>query len=433
MALLAALLVFGLVATWRLLGEWRPAAPSPAFDTSAPPPAALEAGDPRMVAQLQSRIRQEPENPAAYAALGLALLQQVRSSADPSLYTQAGQAFDEALKRDPQNLDALIGRGSLALSLHQFHEALRWGEQARAVNPHRAQVYGILGDAYVELGQYESALDAVQQMVDTRPDRSSYSRVSYLRELQGDTAGAISLMQQALAAGDSSSESARWTAVQLGHLYFNSGDLTRAETTYRQALQINPSFVHAQAGVARVQAARGQYAEAIAAYRQISAQLPLPEFVLALGELYEVTGQPDQARTQYDLVRAMQRLNASAGMDVDMELALFDAEHGTNPAQTVERARAAYSRRPSIHAADALAWALYKNGNAAEAQRYSQEALRLGTRDAAMHFRAGMIAHANGDRDTARQHLQTALNINPHFSLRHGPEARKLLAALKAG
>ena len=150
-------------------------------------------------------------------------------------------------------------------------------------------------------------------------------------------------------------EASLWTQVQLGHLYFNRGDLRDAEQTYRAALSVRPDYVYALAGVARVRAAEGHYEEAIGAYQEIVKRLPLPEFVIALGDLYEATGRPAEAKRQYDLVQAMQQLNASAGVDVDMELALFDADHGIDPAGTVKRARAAYERRSSIYAADALA------------------------------------------------------------------------------
>jgi len=153
--------------------------------------------------------------------------------------------------------------------------------------------------------------------------------------------------------------------------------------------------------------------------------------VIALGELYESSGRPADAKRQYDLVRAMQQLNASAGVDVDVELSLFDADHGADPAATVERARAAYARRPSIYAADALAWALYAAGDYTAARSYSQEALHLGTRDATLHYRAGMIAYALGDTIMARAELEQALAINPYFSVRHAPTARAVLEKLR--
>ncbi len=429
MLLLASLVLFAATLLGRAVLKEKPV--SLAVDTGGPAPAPVELSAERMIAQLQDRLRRNPEDTSAYAQLGLALLQQVRETADPTLYTRAEAAFAEALKRDQGNFDAVIGQGALALARHQFTAALDWGERAHTINPFSAQVYGIIGDAQVELGQYDAAVATVQKMVDTRPDLSSYSRVSYLRELHGDTAGAIVAMQQAIEAGNPAAEQTHWAAVQLGHLHFNSGDLRRAETAYRQVLEIRPDYVYALAGIARVEAARGELRAAIDGYRTIAERLPLPEFVIALGELYEVTKQPDEAKRQYNLVHVLQQLNAEAGVDVDLELALFDVDHGAKAAEALARARAAYTERPTIYAADVLAWALYHAGQYAEARRYSDEALRLGTRDAAFHYHAGMIAHALEDRDGARRHLKEALAINPAFSLRYAPQARALLAQLE--
>src|SRR6266545_2497858 len=315
--LAAAVLIFITTLVWRALpGQiFAPATSS----SSEPAPAPLELGAARTVEQLQERVRRNPDDPSAYAQLGLALLQRVRETADPTLYTRAEQAFAEALKRDPRQLDALAGQGSLALSRHKFADALRYGQQARDINPYRAELYGIIGDAQIELGQYDAAIDTIQKMVDTRPALNSYSRASYLRELQGDTAGAIEIMRKALGSGIPGSENMLWTQVQLGHLYFNSGDIQRAEQTYQAALRIRPDYLYAFAGIARVHAARGDYKQAIGEYRRIINTLPLPEFVIALGEVYEANGQPNEAKQQYDLVRAMQQLNASTGMDCEVE------------------------------------------------------------------------------------------------------------------
>ena len=113
------------------------------------------------------------------------------------------------------------------------------------------------GDAQVELGQYDAAVDTFQQMVDLRPDLSSYSRVSYARELYGDVSGAIEAMQQAVTAGAPAAENTSWTRVQLGNLYFNSKQLDKAETEYKTALNAYPNYLHALAGLAQVEAARG--------------------------------------------------------------------------------------------------------------------------------------------------------------------------------
>lgn len=379
------------------------------------------------IALYQARLRTNSEDVEAYTLLGMALLQQVRETGDPSAYSRADQAFTEALTRQPDLFDALLGAGLLALSRHDFHAALDWADQARQANPYRAETWGIYTDAYVELGRYSEAIVAAQEMVDMRPGVASYSRVSYVRELHGNIDGAIAAMQAAVDACLPDTEPCLWATVQLGNLYFHQGNWEQAETVFAQALSWRGDYIYALGGMARVQAARGDVQAALKTYTELTQRMPLPEFVIALGDLYTLLEDPQKAAEQYNLVRMMQKLNQAAGVDVDLEMALFAVDHGDDATAALELARTVYMRRPSIHAADALAWALYHTGDYTEAQRYSQESLRLGTQDAQLYFHAGMIAHANGDFTQARRYLQQALDINPAFSLIHARTANKML------
>ena len=386
----------------------------------------------QLIWDYQQRVKQNPADVQGYAVLGAAYLQKARDTGDPTFYGKAQAVIDEALRRDPQNVEALIGAGTLANARHQFREALQLGEQARALNPNVPRVYGVIADAQTELGMYDEAVATLQTMIDMRPDLSSFSRISYARELHGDMDGAVEMMQAAVQAGGPATENSAWVRVQLGNLFFNKGDLAAAERQYNGTLEILPDYVYAQAGLAHVRAAQGKNDEAISLYQQAIARMPLPEFVIGLGELYQASGKPADAARQYDLVRAMQQLFKSNGVDTDLELALFDADHGADANATVALARAAYARRPSIKAADTLAWALFKAGNLPEARRYADEALRLKTQDATMLFHAGMIAQAQGDTAAARERLDAALALNPHFSPLFAPQARQALAALSA-
>ncbi|MBS1965338.1 MAG: tetratricopeptide repeat protein [Chloroflexi bacterium SZAS-1] len=385
----------------------------------------------QLIWDYQQRVRQNPDDVQSYAVLGAAYLQKARDTGDPTFYGKAQAVIDTALKHEPQNVDALIGAGTLANARHQFHDALRLGEQARALNPTVPRVYGVIADAQTELGMYDQAIQTLQTMIDMRPDLSSFSRVSYARELHGDLDGAIAMMQAAVQAGGPASENSAWVRVQLGNLFFAQGDLAAAEQQYQGTLTLLPDYVYAQAGLARVRAAQGQVRAAVALYQQSIARMPLPEFVIGLGELYQADGQPAEATKQYELVQAMQQLFKANGVDTDLELALFDADHGADAGATVALARAAYARRPSIKAADTLGWALLRAGQVDEARRYANEALRLGTRDALMLYHAGMIAQAQGDAAQARAWLNAALTLNPHFSPLFAPQARQALAALR--
>lgn len=418
--MLSALLILIIAVGWRLLQNVRS---DPVIDTYVP--GQFTASD--QVTRFQQRLESNPDDEIAYAKLGLALLQRVRQNGDVSLYMRARQAFDESLQRDPKQIDAQVGQGVLALALHDFGQALEWAQQVQAINPWRSEAIGIMVDSYVELGRYDEAVSAAQQMVDLRPGLESYSRVSYMRELFGDVEGAIVAMKQAVEAGMPGTESSLWTQVQLGHLYFNRGDLATAEAIYRSALDQNADYVHARAGLGRVQAAMQDYARAIETYIQVTQRLPLPEYVIALGDLYEVTGQYKKAAEQRELVNVIQQLNATSGMNVDLELAYFDVEYGQDPAAALDRVQSAYEARPTIYAADAVAWALYKNGRFEEAEQFSQEARRLNTQDALLYYHASIISQALGDETTAEAHLMKTVEINPYFSIRYQHTIQELI------
>ena len=379
---------------------------------------------------LQERLRANPNDWQSYSRLGMAYLQKARETGDPTYYQKTEQALDKALSFQADDYASISLQGALALARHDFHSALNWGEKARQINPDRTYAYGVIADAQVELGRYEEAVQTLQTMVDLRPDMSSYSRISYLRELNGDTEGALEMMQLAVESGTPGSENTAWTRTQLANLHFNSGDLEGAELAYQRTLQERPDYVYALAGLGRVRAAQGNMDEAIQYLNRATNLMPLPEFVIALGEIYQADGQPEAANRQYQLLAAIEKLFRANGVDMDMEIALFNADHDRNLQETLALARQAYANRPSIHGADALAWALYKTGNYEEARKRSDEALKLGTKDALKLFHAGMIALELGDQAQARAYLQQALAINPHFSILHAEEARRTLEQL---
>jgi tetratricopeptide (TPR) repeat protein len=317
---------------------------------------------------------------------------------------------------------------SLSAARHNFAAALVWGEQAVKEGSYNASAYGVTGDALIELGRYPEAFRTFQRMIDLRPDLSSYARASYARELQGDVAGAIADMQLALQAASSPSDAA-FAGYQLGDLWFNSGHLDRAQAAYARAVAQDPTYVPAREGLAKVAAASGEYARAISLYGWVIDHMPLPQYVIALGDVYIAAGKPADAAQQAALLGVEERLARANGVNLDLEAATYDADHGL-AAVALQAARAEWNRRHSVLVADALAWALYANGRYAEARSYSMRALALGTRNASFWFHRGMIERALGHRVAARDALARALEINPSFSIRWAPVAKRILASL---
>ena len=377
--------------------------------------------------QLEARVAADPKDVQSLVLLGLAYQQRARETGDPSFYPRSGAALTRAARLAPQNALAATGLAALAASRHRFEQARTLAVRARSLAPESAGPLGVLGDALIELGRYREAFAVFDRMAALKPNLASYSRVSYARELLGDREGALAAMRLAVAAGAGTVEPLAWTLVQLGNLYFDKGRLGPAARAYREALAHLPGYVHAEAGFARVAAARGRYREAIRLYGRAVERLPLPQYEGALGDVLRLAGREDDAARAFGAVDAIQKLLQANGVRTDLETALFDLDHGRRPAAALARARLAYAERKSIDADDVLGWALFQNGRCGEARAHSIRALRLGTRDALKLFHRGMIERCLGHDGASRVFLRRALTVNPHFSLLYAPVARKAL------
>jgi tetratricopeptide (TPR) repeat protein len=384
----------------------------------------------RAVDQAQRRLSAAPDSPRAMAALASAYLVRARENADPTLFQRAEALLTTASEANPDEPEVVLVAGTLALTRHDFAEALELGRRAVELSRYRPAAHGVLVDALVELGRYDEAVVAAQQMVDLRPDLSSLSRVSYLRELHGDLDGAVVAMGQAVAAGAPRGEATAWSEVQLGNLQFAQGDLAQADEAYRQAGKRIDGYAPALAGMGRVLAASGDLVGATAHYEAALQATPLAEYAIALGDIYTKLGHADRAEAQYAVADAIGRLFVASGVRMDVELAIFHADRIGNLDEALAAAQAEYALRPSVTAADALAWVEYRAGYLDDALLHSHEAVRLGTRDPLMLYHAGVIAQANGDDDAARRLLGDSASLNPRFSLLWADDLAARLALL---
>jgi tetratricopeptide (TPR) repeat protein len=160
---------------------------------------------------------------------------------------------------------------------------------------------------------------------------------------------------------------------------------------------------------------------------------PLPQPLVELGELYEARGKAgdaQRARAQYSLVNAWVALARANGVNADLDTALAAADHGDHEA-ALKAARAEWTRRQTVHTADALAWALHVNGRDTEALPYARKATATGYRNASFLYHRGMIERATGHAKEARASLTSALDLNPGFSPLGARAAREALEAAK--
>jgi tetratricopeptide (TPR) repeat protein len=342
------------------------------------------------IPKLQSAVRRAPKSEDLRSALAAAYLQRVRETGDPSYSTRA-----EGVLRAPRTPEGLATAGELALARHDFSGALKLGARAGAVGSF------VRVDALVELGRYAAAERELQAMVDAKPNLAAYARVSYLRELNGDLAGAAEAMRLAVSAGGSAPENNAYVVSLLGELERRLGRKAAARQAFGEALALVPRFPAAEAGLTRIDGRTARL-------RGIVERLPLPEYVVALGEADLAAGDTAGAREAFALVDAENGLQQAAGVDVDVELAVFEADHGSAQ-QALSLARRGWAKSPSVRAADALGWALTRSGDAQAGYRWSKRALKLGALDPVWRAHAGLSALAAGHRAESRRQLRIAL------------------------
>lgn len=381
------------------------------------------------IADLEERSQRQPDDAGTWLALGAAYVQRVAQTGDPSTYAPAEVAFDRAEDLGADGPSTAIGRATLALSRHQFARALDLAEGALAERPRNTAAMLVAVDANVELGRYEAAAEHLQTLLDTRPALPALARTSYLRELYGDPDGALNAMEQARAAGSGAPYDLATVTTLVGDLHLRAGRLDEATASYRAALSTSEGLPQAEVGLARTDAARGELDAAVERLEQLVGRAPLPEAVILLGDLQARAGDGEGATRSDELVRALLALQEEAGQVVDLELALFEADRGQGR-RALALAERTYDERPTVFAADAIAWALHVTGDDAAAVPFVEEALRLGTKDGLLHFHAATVYAATGQDDRAQASLRTVFEHDPWFSFRHQAAARRLAEAL---
>lgn len=384
-----------------------------------------------LVSDREKWLAKHADDEASWAVLGAAYLEQARRTADSGWYPKAEKALKRSLELRPAekgNFDAMTGMGGLANARRDFGTAKKWGELVRAQAPQRWTAYPVLVDAYSGLGDYKGAQTAMERLLELRPGLAAYVRASQVYRDRGWREDAAVAMEQAAAAAKAPAEKA-YALFRLGELSWERGETEAALGYYEGALRADPAQAQALGGRARALAALGRGGEAVRDYRLALGRAPVPQVARELGELLESLGRGEEARAAYDMLNGLAARDGTNGVDDDVVLGLYEADHG-DPAAAVRRLSEEWTRHKSVQVADALGWALYKAGAAEEALEYAKKATETGLRNAEFAYHRAMIERGLGDDAATRRYLQEALRTNPSFSPLRSPLAKEALSAI---
>ena len=217
----------------------------------------------------------------------------------------------ESRKIDPKDKIELAGRIQLsldALQAHKYKEAMDRVETVLRDDPNMVDAHFAAGVAAIGLNQLDLAVDELLKTLSLRPNYTyAEYNLGYTYELKGDLKQAeywfkkvlehepshlFSTLKLAhvyreqnepelsrpyfLKAVDSYQRALETTKGEkarsalystLGEIYFGAGDLSRAETSYRSAIELNPKGDSLYFNLAQIHEARGDIMGAVDAYR----------------------------------------------------------------------------------------------------------------------------------------------------------------------
>jgi len=376
----------------------------------------------REISQLQQRIREGRNVELWLEQLGWVFVAKARESFDAGFYKLAEQCARCIERRNPQSHEALLLRAHVLQNLHRFKES---ETLARRLVEQRGLSfdYGLLGDALMEQGKLNDAVEAYQRMVNLKPDLHAYARAAHMRWLKGDLDGAIEAMQLAVsAATPCDAESAAWVNTRLAFYEFQAGRFADAEQRGAFALSFQSNYPPALLLQGKILLAKNRFREAVDALQKAAKSSLLPEYKWTLAEALRAAGRENEA---FGIEAQLRQHGAT---EDPRTLALFLATRHESPETALRLARAEFASRSDVFTHDAFAWSLAAAGNVAEAHSEMQRALAEGTEDGRLFFHAAIIASRAGHAADAKRWLVKAIGLS-HLLL---PSERSELQNLEA-
>lgn len=367
------------------------------------------------IAFYQKRLRERTVSAPDQAALASAYLRQARRTMDPSWYLLAEKSALESLSHQPVgNRMALLILARVAEARHDFAQAL---ERVARVGAENDDTMAIQATSYLAMGDVPHAAEAARKLIRAAPAAANYGLLALVEIAQGHDDVAADDFRKTLSREEMGEQySSAWLRVMLGRFSFRRGHLAMARALYDEALRIMPDYPLAQAQLAELQAASGDYVGADRNYDRAYTTAQLPAWLLARANVQQALGNSSAAHDLREEARQTlepQIRNGAFGHRRDLARLYLDRGQAGDAARAVELMRAEVRNRHDAETMDVLAQALLADGQPAEALKAEQEGLRYGIRDAAMQLHLAAIQRKLGNEEAARQAEAEARAIDP--------------------
>jgi tetratricopeptide (TPR) repeat protein len=408
------------------------------------------------IAFYQKRVSTNPQSGLDSASLARAYLKMARATGQTSWYLLAEQAAKRSLSNlSVNNNGAVLVLARVAQASHDFAQAMRLSNQVLKSQPGNEDALAIIVTSNLAMGKLQAAKETADKLVDRVPTQGSLTLQALVQVAQGQDKEAIQNFKYALAAEEAGETgSSAWTRTLLGQFYYKRGQLELARELYQEALRILPKYPLTLVHLAELETRQGNYADAENYYNQVLTYSPSSSTIFdhvvlrgkarikqLQGKEKEATAILNQAETLLSQQTASGHGNGSFGHRRELARLLLERVSdcqwrcplGNRSSQKEARSKdvnealslmqAEVNIRRDAQTLETLAWALSISGRFQEAQKVIQEALKLGTREAGIFYRAGTIEKALGHNAQAQAYEKQAKEVDPTFD----EQARRIL------
>ena len=326
-------------------------------------------------------------------------------------FSNADASFDSAVKADADNLDAKIGIAKTWISLERFKEAKDHLAKLQPTHATDARVDYWLGRVSESLGQRKDAeafyLAAIEKAKTADLAVPAYVAISTLMASSARADDASKKLSEAAAKFPDSPELSR----ARGDVALQSGNFQEAKGQYEEALKRNPGDLATRFALGVALRRMRKFDEANAVFNKVAEIDPeYPGLSLERGLYYEETGKPDEALKMYE--QALQK----APNDIDLKLRIGSTQVAAGAVKQAEPLLkdVLRERQNSAEANHFLGRAMLLSGsNLNEAIRYLKRAVDIDGNRAEYHLYVGWAANEAGQFDIARDSLARSLELDP--------------------
>jgi tetratricopeptide (TPR) repeat protein len=323
--------------------------------------------------------------------------------------------IDHAIAQLGPAEDLCLLKANLNFKLHRLPETRQALQMAPSLSS-RAEGRSLLADIDFQSGRYADARKAIEGLLEEDRTWDNLARLAHMRLKMGEFAAADRLYLEAqdeLTAKEMRSYA--WVELQRGLSDAMRGANERALEHFARADKAYTGFWLIQEHIGDIYAAQGDEQRALELYEEVLRQVRKPELLQRAGEIYENSGQQEKAERFFNEALAIYLESANQGeVHYYHHLVEFYATARVDPQKCLKWASMDLALRDNFATQSAMAWALYLNGQTAEAACKITQALESGAEDASIFSKAADIYEAAGMRAESHRCEHKAHAVNRH-------------------